>query len=138
MITSELLELVSTKLNISYYEIAKRLKVQPGRVYEAKKNKKTLSIEHHFMLIKMIKGDPCKIMPGIYAARATRQTEKVFFTELARRVEEKNPAFCILCKIPEVVHKAPDVIPFLQNQADFKGFQQSGANFSNNNNNIFS
>lgn len=99
MKTTDLIELVVKELNITPYEIAKRLEIQTNRIYTAKKGNEVLSIDHLFTMCEWVNVDPLLVIPDVLAARAKRPREKQLYERMARLAALSERDNCILCKI---------------------------------------
>lgn len=67
MTSAEFLLLVKTRLNCSYYQIAKILDIPPNRISSAKNGRYSVPEKHVIQLCKLINVDPATILPGIVA-----------------------------------------------------------------------
>jgi len=117
MTNRELLDLARERLNCSYYEIAKRLDIQPNRIYQAKSGTHPLSDHLILQLAKLAKIDPAVALLSSVTERTKDKEKKKIWERVAKIVETNaapvltlsvtasllyqalHPYQCILCKL---------------------------------------
>jgi hypothetical protein len=90
MKSAELVALAANELNVSTYEIGKRLGYGSSRIYEIKSGRKPLPEKDVFKVCEWIDLDPITVLPDLLAERSTKPESKKVWKRIATLVKQSG------------------------------------------------